>query len=256
MEYFYRVPTTYLENDYKEIMIRFCLDSKSNLEHQTSVSVGSICTRCGYSANNRDSNKGSFSTYIRQTLAWMVKDGEIRQTYGDDVSGVRLNNLIEFQLLDKFYESQPTTIFCKLTQNVFDTIIGMDSKYSSLTLLKLYTYIRSHIVESTRTAYGFNKSIEIAHIETGVSRKTFDECLALFVEHGLFIKHITGGCYIRNQPRTMPNIYVLPDNNATENIKTILDEMKRRYAVDEFLPQIGNNFKKNADLSNKGYANE
>lgn len=256
MEYFYRVPTTYLENDYKEIMIRFCLDSKSNLEHQTSVSVGSICTRCGYSEKNRDSNKGSFSTYIRETLAWMVKDGEIRQTYGDDVSSVRLNNLIEFQLLDKFYESQPTTIFCKLTQNVFDTIIGMDSKYSSLTLLKLYTYIRSHIVESTRTAYGFNKSIEIAHIETGVSRKTFDECLALFVEHGLFIKHITGGCYIRNQPRTMPNIYVLPDNNADENIKTILDEMKRRYDVDEFLPQIGNNFKKNADLSNKGYANE
>lgn len=256
MNYFYKVPTTYLENDYKELMIRFCIDSRKDYNGRTATSIGAICTRCGYSPNNRDSNKGSFSTYIRETLSWMVQNGEIQQTYGDDVSGVRLNNHIEFQILDKFYENQPTKTFCKLTEEVFDTIIGMDSKYSSLTLLKLYTYIRSHIVESTRTAYGFNKSIEIAHIETGVSRKTFDECLVLFVEHGLFIKHITGGCYIRNQPRTMPNIYVLPDNNADENIKAILDEMKKRYAVDEFLPQIGNNFKKNADLSNKGYANE
>lgn len=58
------------------------------------------------------------------------------------------------------------------------------------------------------------------------------------VLNNLFIKYTTGSCYIDGEPRNVPNIYVLPDDQAENNIKALLKELKQRYGVEEFAPVL------------------
>ena len=54
----------------------------------------------------------------------------------------------------------------------------------------------------------------------------------------IFIKYTTGSYYKDDEPRNAPNIYVVPDDNAENNIKALLEELKQRYGVNEFAPVI------------------
>lgn len=54
----------------------------------------------------------------------------------------------------------------------------------------------------------------------------------------LFIKYTTGSCYIDGEPRNVPNIYVLPDDQAENNIKVLLEELKQKYNVEDFAPAL------------------
>lgn len=56
--------------------------------------------------------------------------------------------------------------------------------------------------------------------------------------NNLFIKYTTGSCYIDGEPRDIPNIYVLPDDQAENKIKALLEELKQRYRVEEFAPVL------------------
>lgn len=58
------------------------------------------------------------------------------------------------------------------------------------------------------------------------------------VLNNLFIKYTTGSCYIDGEPRNAPNIYVLPDDQAENNVKALLEELKQRYRVEEFAPVL------------------
>ena len=237
MDYFYKVPidlTDYFENDYKQIMVRLCLERYSNIEGVCFTSISLICEKCGYSVDRHDK---SFSGCVRKVLLSLVKNSEITQIYGKDISSVPISNQVGFYLEDKFY-SIPTKMFTKLSYDVFDTIIGIDYPLSKPTLLKVYTYIRGRIIENEQQAYGFYGSIERAVKDLDLNRKTVDACLDLFVDHNLFIKYTTGSCYIVGEPRNVPNIYVLPDDQAENNIKALLKELKQRYGVEEFAPVI------------------
>lgn len=237
MDYFYKVPidlTDYFENDYKQIMVRLCLERYSNIEGVCFTSISLICEKCGYSVDRHDK---SFSGCVRKVLLSLVKNSEITQIYGKDISSVPISNQVGFYLEDKFY-SIPTKMFTKLSYDVFDTIIGIDYPLSKPTLLKVYTYIRGRIIENEQQAYGFYGSIERAVKDLDLSRKTVDACLDLFVDHNLFIKYTTGSCYIDGEPRNVPNIYVLPDDQAENNIKALLKELKQRYGVEEFAPVL------------------
>lgn len=237
MDYFYKIPfdlTDYFENDYKQIMVRLCLERYSNIEGVCFTSISLICEKCGYSVDRHDK---SFSGCVRKVLLSLVKNSEITQIYGKDISSVPISNQVGFYLENKFY-SLPTKMFTKLSYDVFDTIIGIDYPLSKPTLLKVYIYIRGRIIENEQQAYGFYGSIERAVKDLDLSRKTVDACLDLFVDHNLFIKYITGSCYIDGEPRNVPNIYVLPDNQAENNIEALLEELKQRYRVEEFAPVL------------------
>ena len=237
MDYFYKVPidlTDYFENDYKQIMVRLCLERYSNIEGVCFTSISLICEKCGYSVDRHDK---SFSGCVRKVLLSLVKNSEITQIYGKDISSVPISNQVGFYLEDKFY-SLPTKMFAKLSYDVFDTIIGIDYPLSKPTLLKVYTYIRGRIIENEQQAYGFYGSVERAVKDLDLNRKTVDTCLDLFVDHNLFIKYTTGSCYIDGEPRNVPNIYVLPDDQAENNIKALLEELKQRYRVEEFAPVL------------------
>lgn len=235
MDYFYKVPfdlTDYYENDYKRIMVRLCIERYSNIEGVCFISISLICEKCGYSD---DRHNKSFSTYVRKILVSLVKNNEITQIYGKTINSVSTTGIVGFYLENKFYNI-PTKMFAKLSYDVFDTIINIDYPLSKPTLLKVYTYIRGRIIENEQQAYGFYGSIERAVKDLDLSRKTVDACLELFVDHNLFIKHTTGSCYINDESRNIPNIYVLPDDQSENNIKGLLEELKQRYGVDEFAP--------------------
>lgn len=238
MDYFYKVPfdlTDYFENDYKQIMVRLCLERYSNIEGVCFTSISLICEKCGYSFANRH-NK-SFLAYVRKVLVSLIESNEITQVYGKGINSVSVTGLVGFYLEDKFY-SLPTKMFAKLSYDVFDTIIGIDYPLSKSTLLKVYTYIRGRIIENEQQAYGFYGSIERAVKNLDLNRKTVDDCLDLFVDHNLFIKYITGSCYIDGESRNVPNIYVLPDDQAENNIKALLEDLKQRYSVEDFAPAL------------------
>lgn len=238
MNYFYKVPidlNDYYENDYKKIMVRLCLERYSNIEGVCFTSISLICEKCGYSFANRH-NK-SFLAYVRKVLASLIESNEITQIYGKGINSVSVTGLVGFYLEDKFY-SLPTKMFAKLSYDVFDTIISIDYPLSKPTLLKVYTYIRGRIIENEQQAYGFYGSVERAVKDLDLSRKTVDACLDLFVDHNLFIKYTTGSCYIDGEPRNVPNIYVLPDDQAENNIKALLEELKQRYKVEDFAPVL------------------
>ena len=55
---------------------------------------------------------------------------------------------------------------------------------------------------------------------------------------------------MNGNPKNVPNIYVLPDDNAQSNIDIILKEMKQRDKVKKFAPMLLPNIKKKEKLSN------
>lgn len=238
MNYLSNVPIEYqfdlIETDFKEILVRFCLARYSSIEWVVFTSVNFICQKCGYS-NDRHAN--SFGSYVRKTLHELIESNEITQVYGDDIkkSG---NSIIGFALQDKFFTNNSQR-FCKLTYSAFDILMSIKCPVTKATLLKVYTYIRSDIVETEEQAYGFFGSIKLASRILGLNRKTVDVCISAFVENGLFIKHSTGSCYVNGEPRNVPNIYVLPDDKANENIDALIIELKNKYKVDEFAPVLG-----------------
>lgn len=236
MEYFYPVPTDYLETDYKREMIKFCLWEKTNLNDTTGISINYIRERCGYSENNR--NKNSFSSYIRFTLKELISKKELAQVYGDDVLTASGVSYLVFNVLEKFNDT-PTKTFAKLTIPVFDVLMAIKSPISKPVLLKIYTYMRSRMIENKQQAYGFHYGLEKTIVrDLRLNRKTIDTCLDAFVDHNLFIKYTTGSCYIDGEPRNVPNIYVLPDDQAENNIKALLEELKQRYRVEDFAPVL------------------
>lgn len=237
MDYFYKIPFDLInpvEVDYKELLIRVCLDRYMSREGHTFTSISLICEQCGYSS---DRHNNSFSGYARQVLIKLINNKEISQVYGKSVEKVSNTGLIGFYLEDKFFDIH-TKMFAKLSFTVFDTLVGIDYPLAKSTLLKVYTYIRGRIIENPQQAYGFYGSIERAVKELDLSRKTVDTCLDMLVENNLFKRYITGSCYVNGTPRNVPNIYVLPDDNADNNIKVLLEDLKQKYKVDEFAPVL------------------
>lgn len=240
MNYFYKLPTDY-EIDFRSEMVKFCLWEKINLNGTTTISINYIRQHCGYSCDNR--NKNSFSSYVRNLLKALIDEKQILQVYGDDVTSVSGTSYLEFEILDKFYDVS-TKAFAKLTSSVFDLIMSIECGLTKATILKVYAYMRSHMIENSQQAYGFSSGLDNTIVkDLGLNRKTVDGCLSELADKGVFIKHTTGGYYANGSPKNAPNIYVLPDENADSNIKALLEDLKSRYRVDEFAPTLIPNIK-------------
>lgn len=233
---FYQVPADYNETDYKRELIKFCLWEKSTLNDTASISINYIRDRCRYSESNR--NKNSFSAYVRFVLKDLIARGEIVQIYGEDIDTALGISYLEFKILDKFY-NMPSNIFAKLTVPVFNSILDIKCSVSKPILLKVYTYMRCHMIENPPQPYGFRYGLDKTIVrDLHLNRKTVDTCLDAFVDKNIFIKYTTGSYCKDGEPRNAPNIYVIPDDNAENNIKALLEELKQRYGVDKFVPII------------------
>lgn len=238
MKKFYKLPTGH-NVDFKIEMIKFCLwqeinHTKTNKNDTVAISIDYIMEKCGYSLTNR--NKHSFSSYVHKALKTLIEDGQIVQIYGCSVERASGIAYLKFEILDRFYDV-PTTSFAKITTSEFDAIMKIEDTVSKPTLLKVYAYIRSQIIETAKLPYGFCYGVDTTIVkDLELNRKTVDKCLFKFAERGVFVKHCTGS-YCKNAlPRNAPNIYVLPDENADSNIRALIEKLKKRYDVDEFAP--------------------
>mgnify|MGYP003222540626 FL=1 len=222
--------------NFKEILIIYTLLRNKTAESKVFTSISSICTECGYSTENR--GKDSFNAYIRMILKDFIDKKELVQIYGKNLDTATNTALIVFKIEDKFYDLAIRKIM-QITPNEFDIIVNINSpSVSAATLFKLYVYMRHHIATDNLPTIGFIGSIERVAKDLDLNRKTVDACLDLFVDHNLFVKYTTGSCYIDGEPRNVPNIYVLPDDQAENNIKALLEELKQRYRVEEFAPVL------------------
>ena len=95
------------------------------------------------------------------------------------------------------------------------------------------------MIENPPQPYGFRYGLDKTIVrDLHLNRKTVDTCLDAFVDKNIFIKYTTGSYYKGDEPRNAPNIYVIPDENAENNIKALLEELKQRYGVEQFAPII------------------
>ena len=205
------------------MMIKYCLDEQKSINNKTLTSIEYICRRCNRSLSNRN-KETSFLSYIRRELTTMVANGELEQTYGENITVCRNSSMLGFEIKPKFYAYLGNGGFCKLTDDVFDKITHIDFKCSTVNAFRIYAYIRSGISENVGSPHGFYKSIDNIYDDLGfANRNVIDNTLNKFVENGLF-KRATP--IIEGLPEYVPNIYVLPDDNAESNIKGITKILK------------------------------
>lgn len=205
------------------MMIKYCLDEQKSINNKTLTSIEYICRRCNRSLSNRN-KETSFLSYIRRELTAMVANGELEQTYGENVAVCRIGSMLGFEIKPKFYAYLGNGGFCKLTDNAFDKITHIDFKCSTVNAFRIYAYIRSGISENVGSPHGFYKSIDNIYDDLGfANRNVIDDTLNKFVENGLFKKTTP---IIEGLPEYVPNIYVLPDDNADNNIKSIIKVIK------------------------------
>ena len=92
---------------------------------------------------------------MRLVLKDLIARGEIIQIYGDNIDTALGISYLEFKILDKFYNMQ-SNIFAKLTVPVFNSILDIKCSVSKPILLKVYTYMRCHMIENPPQPYGFS----------------------------------------------------------------------------------------------------
>lgn len=173
---------------------------------------------------------------MRFVLKDLIARGEIIQIYGDNIDTALGISYLEFKILDKFY-NMPSNTFAKLTVPVFNSILDIKCSVSKPSLLKVYTYMRCHMIENPPQPYGFRYGLDKTIVrDLHLNRKTVDTCLDAFVDKNIFIKYTTGSYCKDGEPKNAPNIYVIPDENAENNIKALLEELKQRYGVEQFAP--------------------
>ena len=220
-DYFFKLPAKGKTELFKEMMIKYCLDETKSINDKTLTSIEYICYRCNRSTSNRN-KPTSFLSYIRQEIISMIANGELVQTYGENITACRISSIVGFEIKPKFY-AYAKNGFCKLTDEVFEKITHIDFKCSTANAFRIYAYIRSGICANPDTSYGFYKSINNIYQDLGfTNRHIVDDALNKFVDYGLFQKEtpvIKGLSYV-------PNIYVLPDENAESNIKGITKILK------------------------------
>ena len=114
---------------------------------------------------------------MRFVLKDLIVRGEIVQIYGDDIDTALGISYLEFKILDKFYNI-PSNIFAKLTVPVFNSILDIKCSVSKPILLKVYTYMRCHMIENTPKPYVFRHGLDKTIVrDLHIKRKTVYRCL-------------------------------------------------------------------------------
>lgn len=231
---FCRIPKHY--NDEVEVMVRFCLDRYRDLDDYTRFTINEICRDCGYSTKSRNTNC-NFQSKIREVLLRLEKDNLIIPSDSNvSLSSANVTDYLKYRLSDDF---SPFDNYIFLPSNVFDTIMHIKWGTSKTVPLRLYLYMRSFIYDNNnnKKPYGYFQNLDMAAIETGISRKRIDKCLEAFVKNQFFIKVVTGSYKKFNgKIANAPNLYLLPDSQLEENRKALLQILKDKYEVQEFMP--------------------
>lgn len=223
----------YKGNDYE--LATFVALSLSKLYIDKSIaamSVVSLCKKMGYSYTDR--RKDSFFSSIKKIITQFEKNGWVSNC----PTKFAPSQFYEIKLNSFFF---PDSEFTLLSLQELETILECKEYKSKTALVKTFLYIKSFM---NITYNGNPDSIisafyvagTVASHTLGMSRGKYDFCVNILCWLGLLICRQTGSYYDETGIKNAPNIYVLNDDRAEDNIRGAMSRL--RYKL--LNPQYGN----------------
>lgn len=241
---FCKIPKSFVKNKENyptEILTYYAIDKFRLLKDDiiSVVSLQEICKLCGYGLGRCKYN------YLPKTRSHLKKFHSLGLIELVDINiskTIRLSDLITIKLNPDFF---PNKDYVQLTDDEFNTLINIKSPIQKAYLFKVFLYVKSYIYVPQESDIGtpsaFYKSIDSCIEEVGITRYIFDKCLDILVERNLLVKHETGSYKtISGLITNAPNIYVLNDTNAQNNIKVSISRLENSLGVSKFMPCVYN----------------
>jgi hypothetical protein len=167
-----------------------------------------------------------------------------------DLSTIRNDACIELLVTKDQIENNFTII----TSEEFALITSIQSNTSVENLISTFLYVKSYIFKRNLQEDGsefsnanehpeaFFTRIEKICEDTGLARETVNKCLNGLIDNKVLIKYEVGSYPSRKSDKfpigNSPNIYVLNNSKAQQEIKWALEKLKTLYKVESFLPAL------------------
>jgi hypothetical protein len=248
--YFTRISNRYINSSLPDVygvsrkflVAYIIIDKYRSYEDISWFTINEILKHCGCKTSK---NKTNAYIEIINVLNYLLDKRFIKiNTDLNNINGnygIKININPDFDATDKF-----TTI----NSNEFNIITSSKSSASIENLIAVFLYIKSYIFKRILNEDGtekegakerpesFFREVDLICLDTGLSKQTIDKCLNELVSLKLLVKHEVGSCIKIKKGKKLienvPNIYVLNNNNANQEIEWTLNKMKDFYHVDKF----------------------
>ena len=255
---FTRVPNVFIYSNPKEfnkkiILTYIYLDQNRTLSNVVNYSLYDLIQSNGYVCNGK---AVSIIKQFKSSLEFLYDNSMIE--FITPYKNIKGNFISKIQLLDNFDCCEN---FTQITKHEIDTLIQNSRNQDRSILFSIYLYIKSFMFQRPLTfdgeEYDNAKDKPVAFWGTyrtieeklGYAKNTITSYLNQFVEIGLLQKYETGSYPIYRNSKQIyinaPNIYVLNNENADQEIQWALDRLKQIHRVDKFSPMINKKNKNN-----------
>lgn len=215
------------------------LDRKRSIEDNVGFSLYDLVIQSGYQINR---TKTGAILPFRQQIQFLVDNNMIQ--FNTPISNFKGNNFASIKILDDFDSVEDYTI---ITADEIDTLLQSKTKIEKANLFAIYLYMKSYIFQRNLTDIGeefadapskpsaFFKSIDSIMQDTGISKETINRCIKEYIHLRLFKCKQTGSYKTSNdKEKNAPNIYVLDNDKAEQEIEWAVEKLKQMYNVDTF----------------------
>ena len=218
------------------------------------MSIMGLCKKMGYSCIDR--RKDSFYSSIKTIITQFKKNGWVSNC----PDKFNPSQFYEIKLNDFFF---PESEFTLLSLQELEIILGCKEYKSKTALVKTFLYVKSFMnitykknPDSVISAYYVAGTV--ASRTLGMSRNKYDFCINILCWLGLLVCRQTGSYYDETGIKNAPNIYVLNDDRAEDNIRGAMSRLRYKLLNpqygngDNFMPivYIGKTIKKDKSESN------
>lgn len=255
IRYFTRMPNCFLQQDITEkysvhrIMpiIYILIDKKRSVDDKSYLTLEEVFETCGY---KQVAKKPKIFYEILKVLIFFEESNliEIDDSFLKNApNNLSYKTLIPITVISDNFDTLGN--FTILTTNEFECIMQNNTTSSNITLLLLYLYVKSYIYnrpkdEDGNEAYkhpdehpeAFWGSIRKMSADLGMSTNTIMNglnvlCSPFKGNEPLLVKYETGMAPFgeKKEIRKLPNIYVLNNKNAKQEIKWAIPKVKQMF---------------------------
>lgn len=230
------------EIDKRILLTLIYLDRKRSLEDTVGFSLYDLVTYFGYKV---DRTSTGAVTRFKKLIQFLVDNQMI--AFDTSIDNLKGNNYVNVTLLDNFDKVENYTM---ISANEIDILLNSKSKIEKSNLFAIYLYMKSFMFQRNLTDEGNEFSdakdkptaywgyIDVMQRDLGVSRETINKCLNEYIKLKLFVKKETGSYKTiengKEVEKNAPNIYVINNDNAQQEIKWAMNKLKQMYHVEVF----------------------
>ena len=246
-EYYTRISNDLIRSkkddiDKKLLLVMIYLDRRRSIEDYVGFSLHDMIHNCGYTPSR---NKQGVITMFKKQIEFLIDNGMISML--SPMSEIKGNNYVYAKINDAFDCVEGYTI---MTCNETDKLLSSKSKIEKSNLFAVYLYMRSFMFPRATDDNGhdfadacdkpcaFWKTIDNISYDLGIARETINRCINEILKLKLLVRHETGSYKINENgkyiEKNVPNIYVLYDDNASQEIKWAVKKLKEFYNVESF----------------------